>query len=76
MMVIWSESAEQQKQELIQAQSLDNRIVSELEQVLSLDPRPAYQNDAGRIYKMNFAHLDVSFSVGLDSITVVDLVPL
>ena len=76
MMVIWSESAEQQKQELIQAQSLDDRIVSELEQVLSLDPRPAYQNDARRIYKMNFAHLDVSFSVGLDSITVVDLVQL
>ena len=48
MMVIWSESAEQQKQELIQAQSLDDRIVSELEQVLSLDPRPAYQNDARR----------------------------
>lgn len=76
MAVIWTESAEQQKQDLMECQKLNERLVNELEQVLSLDPRPAYQNDPQRIYKMNFADFDVSFLVGLDHITVVALVPL
>ena len=76
MTVIWTENAEQQKQDLMKCHKLDRRIVNELEQVLSLDPRPAYQNDPERIYKMNFADVDVSFSVGLDHITVVALIPL
>jgi len=71
--VIWSEQAEIQKQQFIKQQKMNEQIVSELEQVLSLDPRPAYQNDAERIYKMNFADLDVSFSVGGDDIIIVGL---
>lgn len=76
MAVIWTESAEQQKQDLMKCQKLNEQLVNELEQVLSLDPRPAYQNDPERIYKMNFANFDVSFLVGLDHITVVALVTL
>ena len=76
MTVIWTESAEQQKQNLIKCQKLNEQLVDELEQVLSLDPRPAYQNDAERIYKMNFAHFDVSFRVGLASITVTEIIQL
>ena len=49
---------------------------NELEQVLSLDPRPAYQNDAERIYKMKFADFDISFRVDLDGITVIEIVEL
>ncbi|NNH01513.1 tRNA (N6-threonylcarbamoyladenosine(37)-N6)-methyltransferase TrmO [Acinetobacter sp. ANC 5414] len=76
MAVIWTDSAEQQKQDLMKRQKLNEQLVNELEQVLSLDPRPAYQNDPERIYKMNFADFDVSFLVGLDHITVVALLPL
>ncbi len=76
MAVIWTEAAEQQKQNLIKNQNLDSRIVSELEQVLALDPRPAYQDDAERIYKMNFAHFDVSFRVGLAFVTVTEIIEL
>ena len=76
MAVIWTESAEQQKQDLMKCQKLNEQLVNELEQVLSLDPRPAYQNDPERMYKMNFADFDVSFLVGLDHITVVALLPL
>ena len=76
MPVIWTNVAEQQKQDLIKCQNLDIRIMNELEQVLSLDPRPAYQDDAERIYKMNFAHFDVSFRVGLASITVTEIIEL
>ena len=63
MMVIWTESAEQQKQDLMKRQKLDGRIVDELEQVLSLDPRPAYQKDAERVYGMKFAEFEIKFMV-------------
>jgi len=63
MMVIWTESAEQQKQDLMKRQKLDGRIVHELEQVLSLDPRPAYQKDAERVYGMKFAEFEIKFMV-------------
>lgn len=71
--VIWTESAEQKKDVFIQDQVLEPRIVAELEQVLSLDPRPAYQQDADRVYKMNFANMDVSFTVGLTHVMVTDI---
>lgn len=63
MTVIWTESAEQQKQDLMKSQKLDGRIVNELEQVLSLDPRPAYQKDAERVYGMKFAEFEIKFMV-------------
>ncbi|TCB46906.1 tRNA (N6-threonylcarbamoyladenosine(37)-N6)-methyltransferase TrmO [Acinetobacter terrestris] len=63
MTVIWTENAEQQKQDLMQRQKLDGRIVNELEQVLSLDPRPAYQNDAERVYGMKFTEFEIKFMV-------------
>ena len=63
MRVIWTESAEQQKQDLMKRQKLDGRIVNELEQVLSLDPRPAYQKDAERVYGMKFAEFEIKFMV-------------
>ncbi|MDK1683792.1 tRNA (N6-threonylcarbamoyladenosine(37)-N6)-methyltransferase TrmO [Acinetobacter terrestris] len=63
MAVIWTEAAEQQKQNLIKNQNLDSRIVSELEQVLALDPRPAYQDDAERVYGMKFAEFEIKFMV-------------
>lgn len=74
--VIWTENAEQQKQTLLKQKTLTAQIVNELEQVLSLDPRPAYQNDAERIYKMKFADFDISFRVDLDGITVIEIVEL
>ncbi len=74
--VIWTENAEQQKQTLLKQKTLTAQIVNELEQVLSLDPRPAYQNDVERIYKMKFADFDISFRVDLDGITVIEIVEL
>ena len=74
--VIWTENAERQKQTLLKQKTLTAQIVNELEQVLSLDPRPAYQNDAERIYKMKFSDFDISFRVDLDGITVIEIVEL
>ena len=42
--------------------------------VLSLDPRPPYQNDPDRVYGFGFAGLEVRFRVGDGVLTVVDVV--
>ena len=42
--------------------------------VLAGDPRPRYQHDAARVYAMNFAGLNVKFTVSDDdTLTVVDI---
>ncbi len=71
--VIWSENAQFILNELLKTQKITAQIQSELEQVLSLDPRPAYQDDAARIYKMKFANLDVHFVVNDQLIEIIDL---
>lgn len=73
MPVIWTEMAEQQKLDLIRHQKLDRRIVNELEQVLSLDPRPAYQNDAERVYGMLFADLNVKFKIDDHKVQILEI---
>ena len=62
-LVIWSVRAQSECGILLKEQALTAQLVDELNQVLSLDPRPAYQDDAERIYKMKFAKLDVAFQV-------------
>lgn len=44
------------------------------EQVLALDPRPAYQEDPERIYKMKFSDFDIHFKVDQFVVTVIDVV--
>ncbi|MBQ3379228.1 MAG: tRNA (N6-threonylcarbamoyladenosine(37)-N6)-methyltransferase TrmO [Clostridia bacterium] len=48
-------------------------IIRPLTEVLSEDPRPAYQHDASRIYKMPFADIEVHFSVDGEKLYVVDI---
>ena len=71
--VIWSEQAEGQKQLVLQQQRITIQLINELQQVLSLDPRPAYQDDPERLYKMRFADLDVSFQVQQQQVCIVGL---
>ena len=61
--VIWSEAAELQKAQLIGMGSLGMQTVLELQEVLSLDPRPAYQHDEERVYGMLFGGCNVRFKV-------------
>lgn len=44
-------------------------------EVLSQDPRPAYQNDPGRRYGVAFAGYDIRFHVEGDVLTVCEVVP-
>ena len=41
--------------------------------VLSHDPRPSYQKDSDRIYGMDFANLNVKFTVAGNTLTVIDI---
>lgn len=69
--VLWTETAQSQQQQLLKQRILDKKIFDELEQVLSLDPRPAYQDDAERVYGMCFSELNIRFTVDDRSVTVV-----
>ena len=46
-----------------------------LEGVLANDPRPRYQNDPARIYGLDFANLQVKFTVKEDVLTVLSVSP-
>ena len=69
--VIWTETAQTQQQQLLKQAILNKKVFDELEQVLSLDPRPAYQEDAERVYGMCFADLNVRFKVDESNVTVI-----
>ncbi len=71
--VLWSELAQSIKHKFIQENDTQPKIFDELEQVLSLDPRPAYHDDASRIYKMKFFTFDVSFNVDDEKIKILKL---
>lgn len=69
--VLWTETAQSQQQQLLKQRILDKKIFDELEQVLSLDPRPAYQDDAERVYGMCFSELNIRFTVDDRNVTVI-----
>lgn len=62
------------QQSLFKNKEINAQYLDELEQVLSLDPRPAYQEDPERVYKMKFSNFDIHFKVNDNVITVVDIV--
>ena len=71
--VIWSEQAGLTRTELFTNAKMTQQYIGELEQVLALDPRPAYQDDEERIYGMRFGSLNIKFSCLNDVIIVQDI---
>ncbi|MDM1765385.1 MULTISPECIES: tRNA (N6-threonylcarbamoyladenosine(37)-N6)-methyltransferase TrmO [unclassified Acinetobacter] len=69
--VVWSENVQLTLENLLKTQKITAQTQYELEQVLSLDPRPAYQEDESRVYKMKFSNLDVSFKVSQIDIEII-----
>ncbi len=47
-----------------------------LVELLSEDPRPAYQRSADRIYGIRFAGFEIKFKVEGEHLTVVAILPL
>ncbi len=68
--VVWLENARISRDELVKKGKINLQTCQELEQVLALDPRPAYQDDPERIYGMSFANLNVRFSVDENQISI------
>ena len=68
--VVWLKNAQIKRDELLQTAQITEQTCLELEQVLALDPRPAYQDDPTRIYGMAFAHLNVRFSVDATQVSI------
>ena len=54
----------------------DDARLSALKEVLSLDPRPGYQNDPDRIYGFVYGSYDIRFKVADRTLTVIEAVPI
>lgn len=55
------------------AKSIPPQVLSALEAVLKQDPRPAYHDFPDRIYGMEYAGLEVKFTVADQSLTVISI---
>ena len=53
--------------------NIESSIKEALIQILSEDPRPAYQNDPDRVYRLDFDGYTVSFKVSDTELTVTDI---
>ncbi|MDQ9820594.1 tRNA (N6-threonylcarbamoyladenosine(37)-N6)-methyltransferase TrmO [Acinetobacter bereziniae] len=71
--VRWSEHACQSRTGLLQQAKIDQQYIAELESVLALDPRPAYQDDAQRIYGMRFGQMNIKFSCSDEAIVIQEI---
>ena len=47
--------------------------IEALKEILTLDPRPAYQNDPSRIYGFSFAGYEIKFKVENKTLTVISV---
>ncbi len=65
--VLEVEFSENTKQELTETQ------IQNITELLSLDPRPSYQNDEERLYGLAFEDLQIKFKYEEEKITVVDV---
>lgn len=77
----FTDSVEWQRMDVDFPQELAGKVngsalVDSIIQVLSLDPRPAYQDDPERIYGMEFAGMDIRFRCNGGRLTVTDVVTL
>ena len=62
--VDWGEFAEGQRLGSVShASRMPNEIYRDLTEILSQDPRPAYQDDPNREYKLDYAGCNITFSV-------------
>ncbi|EPF71485.1 hypothetical protein F945_02514 [Acinetobacter rudis CIP 110305] len=71
--VVWRDVSVEQQQGYLAQGLLTPQKIAELEQVLALDPRPAYQQDTTRIYGMMFAEFNIKFNVSDYAVEIVQI---
>lgn len=55
-------------------ESLEGETLIALKEILENDPRPAYQNDAERIYSFEFAGYNIKFKVNNEELVVISVI--
>lgn len=68
--VLWTEEAQGETDSLISQSVLSAQQCRIIEQLLALDPRPAYQDDANRVYGMRYDQVNVLFSIAGDTVHI------
>lgn len=53
--------------------AIDQDLIESITELLSLDPRPSYQNDPERIYGLNVSGYSIKFKVADDLLTVTEI---
>jgi hypothetical protein len=66
----WTAIASEQAQALIAQSQFDNEQQQLINELLALDPRPAYQDDANRVYGMRYGQVNVLFKINGDTVQV------
>ncbi|MEB3754109.1 tRNA (N6-threonylcarbamoyladenosine(37)-N6)-methyltransferase TrmO [Acinetobacter sp. MD2(2019)] len=71
--VHWQAQALAQQHEFLAQNLLSQQRLNELEQILALDPRPAYQNDPERRYGLRFGEFNIHFFVQESDILISEI---
>ena len=71
--VEWTAAANEQSQVLISRNLLDAEQQQLINELLALDPRPAYQDDENRVYGMRYGQVNVEFQVRSEKVKVVSV---
>ena len=53
--------------------NIDDLLKNEISEILSLDPRPQYQNSEDRVYGMSYKDTEIKFIYKEDKIIVTDI---
>ena len=70
LQVSWGAQAEQEKAALLAQSVLTEPQCRIIEQLLALDPRPAYQDDSQRVYGMRYEQVNVLFSMADNCVSI------
>ena len=68
--VEWTREANEQAQQLMANGVFDPEQQQLINELLALDPRPAYQDDANRVYGMRYAQVNVMFKIVDDCVII------
>lgn len=68
--VSWSAQAGQERDILLASGLLSQSQCGIIEQLLALDPRPAYQHDIHRVYGMRYDQVNILFSVSEEGVYI------
>lgn len=71
--VVWSKEAMTKQQVFLQQNKIEHDFILELEEVLSLNPTPAYQRDPEREYGLSLGDFNIKFYVKDDLVLISDL---